>query len=85
MERNKLDNEIKKYDVILKVAVGVFLIVILVVNIIAVHQVFVVTKRVDDRSYANQQSLGCVAKFFATPNRANLTVSDLEKCTLARQ
>lgn len=53
--------------------------------IIGVRQVYKTTDRIDQRSEETQKSLGCIAKFFTATDRVNLTVENLELCTLRRQ
>ena len=53
--------------------------------IIGVRQVFVTTQRVDQSTLEIKRSMACVVSLFAQPNRTNLTIQDVQNCTLVRK
>lgn len=84
LTNDKYEEQKRFYDKLYRWSVTLSLLIVVSGVGIGVHQVFIVSNRVDERSAETQKSLGCIAKFFTITDRAKLTVSDLEKCTLTR-
>ena len=85
MENETLEGKIKFYDRLYKWSLLALVLVITVVAIVGVRQVFIISSKLDQRTHDIQQSMNCLVALFAQPNRATLTIQDVDKCTLTRR
>lgn len=74
--------KVKYLNYLYRMALITFLIYICIAATIGVRQVFVISDKLDDRTNYILNSQRCIVDFFTRPNRANLKIEDVDKCTL---
>lgn len=78
------DKKIAQYDKAYKVFLFTATLIILIGVVIGVRQVFVVGDRIDDSTNSTQKSLRCIGQYFTQTDRENVTIKDIDTCTLVR-
>lgn len=84
-DSNIFDEKLRFYNRLYRWALLLFVLVITVGVVIAVREVFIVGQRVDQSTDDIKGSMACIVSVFTQPNRQNLTIDDINRCTLVRK
>lgn len=79
------DRRIQFYNKLYRIFLMVLLLIVTSLVAVGVHQIFITTHRVDQSTQDVKKSMACVVSLFAQPNRASLTIKDINNCTLVRK
>ena len=82
---NRLDRRAHLYSLLYRATLLILAIVSTVGVLVGVHEVFVVSNRVDLRTQEINQHINCELSLFTQPNRTTLTINDITNCTLVRK
>jgi len=80
-----IDAKRRLYNRLYRSSLLILVLVITAFAIVGVHQIYVTSRQISEGNNEIQKSLRCISEFFTQTNRANLKVTDINKCTLVRE